>query len=341
MIRYVQSRAAVLAASSVDGLVNDLVPFGTFLTEQHRDIVTLAQLDRDHIEEFLSYNRTRTWRGRKARDQQVSFTVVHAAVLSLRNFLDDITLWGWADRPTRQLVFATDVPKLPRPLPRALPAGDDAALITAVADLDDPFARCGLLVLRYAGLRLGKLLDLELDAVVDYGPAGTWLRVPLGKLKTERSVPLDQTTLDALDGWMTTRGRQRALPNPATGKPTDFLFVEHGQRLGPSRIRSGLDRAADAAGLLAPPGSPARITPHRLRHTYATTLDMRGHVRGRRQPPPRPLQPGHDTRAVRPCAAAARPRPRRNLRPAPRRPVAARRPHQLASTRRSDSRPER
>jgi site-specific recombinase XerD len=276
MIRYVRARAAVLAASSVDGLVNDLVPFGTFLAEQHRDIVTLVQLDRDHIEEFLTYNRTRTWRGRKARDQQVSFTVVHAAVLSLRNFLDDITLWGWADRPTRQLVFATDVPKLPRPLPRALPAGDDAALITAIADLDDPFARCGLLVLRYAGLRLGELLDLELDAVVDYGPAGTWLRVPLGKLKTERSVPLDQTTLDALDGWMATRGRQRALPNSATGKPTDFLFVEHGQRLGPWRIRSGLDRAADAAGLLAPPGSPARITPHRLRHTYATTLANAG-----------------------------------------------------------------
>lgn len=220
MTRYVTARKTVLSTSSVDGLVNDLIPFGVFLAEHHPDIVALRQLERSHIEGFLIFNRTRPWRGRKARSQQVSVTVVHAAVLSLRNFLDDITLWGWADRPPRQLVFATDVPRLPRPLPRALTPGDDHALIAAIDDLDDPFARCGLLVLRYAGLRLGELLDLELDAVVDYGAAGSWLLVPLGKLKTQRSVPLDATTLAALDAWTAVRGRQRALPDPITGKPT-------------------------------------------------------------------------------------------------------------------------
>jgi site-specific recombinase XerD len=276
MTRYVTARKTVLSTSSVDGLVNDLIPFGVFLAEHHPDVVALRQLDRSHIEGFLTFNRTRSWRGRKARGQQVSVTVVHAAVLSLRNFLDDITLWGWADRPPRQLVFATDVPRLPRPLPRALSPDDDAALIAAINNLDDPFARCGLLVLRYAGLRLGELLDLELDAVVDYGAAGSWLRVPLGKLKTERSVPLDETTLAALDAWTTVRGRQRALPNPTTGKPTDFLFVEQGHRIGPWRIRSCLESAAEQAGLLVPPGSPGRITPHRLRHTYATMLANAG-----------------------------------------------------------------
>ena len=276
MVRYVTARATVLAPSSVDGLVNDLIPFGTFLAEHHPDVTWLRQLDRSHIEAFLAYNRTRTWRGRKARNQQVSTTVVHAAVLSLRNFLDDVTLWGWADRPARQLVFAADVPRLPRPLPRALPPNHDAALMATVGQLDDPFARCGLLVLRYAGLRLGELLDLELDAVVDYGPAGTWLRVPLGKLKTERLVPLDEATLAALDDWVATRGRQRALPHPDTGRPTDFLFLEQGRRLGPWRIRSGLARAVEAAGLRGPDGLPQAITPHRLRHTYATTLANAG-----------------------------------------------------------------
>jgi integrase len=276
MIRYVTTRAAVLADSSVEGLANDLIPFGVFLADHHPHVTTLTQLDRGHIEGFLTVNRTRTWRGRKARNQQVSASVAHSAVLALRNFLDDIVLWGWADRPARQLLFAADVPRLPRPLPRALAPDDDTALLAAIDDLDDPFARCGLLVLRHAGLRLGELLDLELDAVVDYGPAGTWLRVPLGKLKTERSVPLDETTVAALDTWAATRGQQRAIPHPQTGRPTDFLFTEQGRRLGPWRIRSGLDRAAAEAGLLADPGSPARITPHRLRHTYATRLANAG-----------------------------------------------------------------
>ena len=120
MARYVQTRAAVLSRSSVDGLVNDLIPFGMFLGEQFPAITALAQLERHHIEAFLAWNRTRTWRGRVARDQQVSAAAVHGAVLTIRNFLDDVTLWGWADRPQRRLIFAGDVPRLPRPLPRAL-----------------------------------------------------------------------------------------------------------------------------------------------------------------------------------------------------------------------------
>jgi site-specific recombinase XerD len=276
MIRYVEVRSAVLARKSIDSLINDLLPFGEFLSGHHPEIVSLRQLERGHIEAFLVYNRTRTWRGRKTRDKQVAPTVVHAAVLSLRNFLDDITLWGWAERPPRQLLFATDVPRLPRPLPRALGPNDDSALMAAIAELDDPFARCGLLVLRYAGLRIGELLDLELDAIVDYGPAGTWLRVPLGKLKTERSVPLDASTVAALDEWATARGHQRALPHPQTDKPTEFLFIEHGQRLGPWRIRSGLARAVEHAGLHGSDGQPMKVTPHRLRHTYATTLANAG-----------------------------------------------------------------
>jgi integrase len=237
----------VLAASSVDGLANDLIPFGIFLADHHPQVTTLAQLDRGHIEGFLAVNRTRRWRGRVARDQQVSASVAHAAVLALRSFLDDITLWGWADRPARQLLFAVDVPRLPRPLPRALPPDDDTALLAAIGDLDDPFARCGLLVLRHAGLRLGELLDLELDAVVDYGPAGTWLRVPLGKLKTERSVPLDDVTVAALDGWAP----------PAASNVRSRTRRPAGRRTFCSPPRDvGSARGGSAPGWTAPPRTP-------------------------------------------------------------------------------------
>jgi integrase len=56
--------------------------------------------------------------------------------------------------------------------------------------------------------------------------------VSLGKLNTERVVPLDPPTLDALDAWMSVCGQQRALPHPRDGRPTDFLFVLGGQRVG-------------------------------------------------------------------------------------------------------------
>ncbi|MGB3830185.1 MAG: tyrosine-type recombinase/integrase [Ornithinimicrobium sp.] len=276
MLRYLQARAAVLRPSTVSSLCDALVVFGEHLAATHPEITSMRQLDRAHIEDFLAANATRRWRGRLARDQQVSPTVVHAGVLALRNFLDDLTAWGWAERPGRQLIFAADVPRLPRPLPRALSPSDDSRLMGAVAGLEDPFARCGLTLLRGAGLRLGELLDLELGAVVDYGPAGTWLKVPLGKLGTERSVPLDPDTLAALDQWATQRGAQRAHHHPRTDRLTDFMFNERGQRLGPWRIRSGLDQAVLDAGLTGVDGQPLRVVPHQLRHTYATTLANAG-----------------------------------------------------------------
>jgi integrase len=276
MIAYVNARSAVLSRSSIHGLIDALVPFGEFLAVAHPEVGSLRQLERAHIEEFLVWNRTRRWRGRLARDKQVSASVAHAGVLALRNLLDDVTLWGWAERPERRLVFATDVPRLPRPLPRGLASDTDAALFHEVARLDDLFARVGITLLRRAGLRLGELLDLELGCVVDYGPTGTWLRVPLGKLGTERSVPLDADTVATLDAWVAQRGQQRAHPNPRTGEPCDYLFAERGRRLKGWRIRKGLDAAVGAAGLTGSGGASLRVTPHVLRHTYATELANAG-----------------------------------------------------------------
>ena len=56
----------------------------------------------------------------KPRPRPVSVAVAQATVLSLRNLLEDIAIWGWAEAPSRRLVFAADVPKLDRALPRAL-----------------------------------------------------------------------------------------------------------------------------------------------------------------------------------------------------------------------------
>jgi integrase len=278
LLRYVQARAAVLRPKSVESLVNDLLPFADYLTASHPAITGIRQLQREHIEGYLAWNRTRPWRGQRAaagNGRTVSVAVAQSAVLSLRNMLDDITAWGWTEAPARRLVFAADVPRLDQPLPRALPPDADAALMTAVAGLDDDFARIGLTVLRGAGLRVGELLDLEVGSVIDYGPAGTWLKVPLGKLATERMVPLDAATLTALDEWARHRGTHRPIPHPRTGTLTDFLFTAHGRRLGATRLRNGLLAATRAAGLREPDGQ-ALVTCHQLRHTWATGLANAG-----------------------------------------------------------------
>lgn len=279
LLRYTRVRAAVLRPKSVESLINDLLPFAEYLTSHHPQITCLSRLDRACIEAYLTWNRTRGWRGQRAAagaGRAISTAVAQSAVLSLRNLLDDITAWGWQQAPPRRLVFAADVPKLDQPLPRALAPDVDTAVMNAVAGLEDLFARVGLTVLRGAGLRVGELLDLELGSIVDYGPAGTWLKVPLGKLATERMVPLSTATVAVLDEWVTQRGSHRPLPHPRTGVLTDFLFTQRGRRLGYTRLRNGLLAVAKAAGLRAPDGGALIVTPHQLRHTWATELANAG-----------------------------------------------------------------
>ncbi|EUA16051.1 phage integrase family domain protein [Mycobacterium xenopi 4042] len=90
--------------------------------------------------------------------------------------------------------------------------------------------------------------------------------MPLGKLATERMVPLSATILAALDEWVTLRGVHRPLPHPRTGAFTDFLFTQHGRRLGYTRLRNGLLAAAETAGLRAPDGGYSSS-----RHTNCVT----------------------------------------------------------------------
>jgi len=94
---------------------------------------------------------------------------------------------------------------------------------------------------------------------------GAWLKVPLGKLGTERMVPLDEETLDVVDRIVARRTPGRALPHPRTGRPTEFLLVHQGRRVSAQALRDELARTAEATDL-------GKITPHALRHTYATAL---------------------------------------------------------------------
>ena len=273
VVRYANTISTVLKASTVQMRIKSMRVLCDWLATAHPDITRLDQLDRSrHIEPFLAWARTRPCRGNNGRGRVVSATQFHHDVVDLRVFFEDIAAWGWASQPTRRLFFLADLPRLPEPLPRALPPAVDRDLMAAVAQLDDDFARTAIIVLRATGMRIGELLDLELDCLVQFGAHGTWLKVPVGKLGTERMVPLDPEPLDALDTWIRGRGRQRPLPHPRDGRLCDFVFTERGRRPSAHRVRRGLEHAVRLAGLTGAGGQPLRVVPHQLRHTFGTTL---------------------------------------------------------------------
>lgn len=75
-----------------------------------------------------------------------------------------------------------------------------------------------------------------------------------------------------IDAWIAQRGRQRALPHPRDGRPTEFLFLERGRRPTSFRLRQGLLDATAAADLRGRNGQQLHSTPHQLRHTFGTIL---------------------------------------------------------------------
>ena len=114
-------------------------------------------------------------------------------------------------------------------------------------------------VLARTGLRKGEFLGLSVDAVVQIGD-GHWLRTPVGKLRTDRYIPLHPRVMSLLHEWATHRDTQTN---------TELMFVDKGRPVPQTRVDSAVQRAATAGGL-------GHVTPHQLRHTLATQAINRG-----------------------------------------------------------------
>ncbi len=268
-VGYLRGKSATCRPKTVSSLATRLSQFGRFLGEIDPDLTSLAGLDRRrHIEPFITSLLDAT-----SMTSGDPITVADRArrIHAVSNFLAEIAEWGWDDAPSRKLLFSSDLPRLPKPLPRYLPVDADRKLSAALsADTAlNRLAADALLLQRACGLRIGELLDLELDAVHELPEQGSWLKVPLGKLDTERMVPLDEETLALIDRIVATRSAGRPLPHPRDGRPAQFLFTHHGKRLSQNAVRHELQRAAHEAGL-------EHTTPHQLRHTYATALEVGG-----------------------------------------------------------------
>lgn len=264
MIAYLQRKKATCQAKTVSALATRLKHFGTFLATSDPELSSVADLDRRrHIEPWLS-SLLDTVSDKDG--QPISIGDRNRRVVAVTTFLTDIAEWGWDVAPSRKVIFRDDIPKLPQVLPRYLPVDADRRLQEALTlHPANELAALALRLQRACGLRIGELLDLELDCVHQIQDNGAWLKVPLGKMATERMVPLDSETLELIDRITQIRSHGRPMPHPRYRRPAQFLFTYLGRRLSQQGVRAELDHAANIAGL-------EHVTSHQLRHTYATAL---------------------------------------------------------------------
>ncbi|WP_455132041.1 tyrosine-type recombinase/integrase [Microbacterium aurum] len=264
LVGYLERKRATCDRKTVSAMATRLKHFGVFLTETDPALTSVRDLDRRrHIEPFLASLVDAV----SDKDgAPISIGDRNRRVVAVATFLRDITEWGWDAAPPRKVLFRDDIPKLPQLLPRYLPIDADRRLTAALTEHpDNELAALALRLQRACGLRIGELLDLELDCVHELDGNGAWLKVPLGKLATERMVPLDPETLEVIDRVTQIRSHGRPLPHPRYRRPAQFLFTYLGRRLTQQGVRRELDHATEVAGL-------GHVTSHQLRHTYATAL---------------------------------------------------------------------
>lgn len=261
--RYEESIAATRRPGTVDGYITVLGRLIRYLEVAHPELKSFAHLKRcPHIE---------GWLGALSARGALKTSTRRNYIILARHFLDDIARWGWPEAPRRRLLSSEDLPPPDRYLPRPLTPEDDEAIRAYLHGQDDLFANA-LLVLRNTGLRVGELLALKRDCLERISARRWFIHVPLGKLHSERVIPIDVETARRIQNLRRLSKKTPPFPDRRSGKPEHFLIAwEDGSPPCYNTMRNQLQKAADKAGCAN------HITLHQLRHSFATEL-LRGEI---------------------------------------------------------------
>jgi site-specific recombinase XerD len=256
MGRYLGQVATFLAPGSVEAADKALRNFARYLVDHEPAVRHVAEVDRDIAEDYMVWLAAQTNR----IGQPLAANTRRMRIGMLRTFFERIIEWDWPDAPARNPFMLGDLPAQPEPLPKFLSDHDAARLMAAARAERDPLRRLAVEILARTGLRVSELCDLAPDAVVRIGE-NHWLRVPVGKLRNDRYVPLHPDLVELLTAWVTDHHdairRHRRLIATPTGP------------LNRHRVARTLRRVARAAGI-------GHVHPHQLRHTLATQAINRG-----------------------------------------------------------------
>jgi integrase len=246
-----QSVTTSLGDSSVTSYRATVRHFLTYLSARFPRVYSLEQLRRDpHILGWLALLRS--------HNPPLAAITRANYVIYLRRMLEDLA-WTQQLPHLTHLLGRDDVPRKEHHLPRPLTPEQDQLVQQELLRRND-FVSNVLLLLRHTGMRIGECVDLSVECLRPLGPGQWAIHVPLGKLKTERWVPVDSTVCQLVD-------RIRSL-RPPTAPQTGRLLLPRprGRYMLIRGLRAALREAAAAAGI------SARIVPHQFRHTYGTEM---------------------------------------------------------------------
>jgi site-specific recombinase XerD len=251
---HIQTLALTLRPDTVSGYRGVTRRFLSYLRAAFPRVRRLSQLRRDpHLLAWL----------RSLCEQQppLSNKTRINLLLCLRRLLEDLAANGHS--LSGDLIRREDFPPPPHYLPRPLAPHDDQLLQQELRRTDD-LPALALLLTRATGIRIGECIDLALDCLHQIGPDQWALHVPIGKLHTERLVPADADIRQIVARILALR----AAAPPASLTQSDGLLLPRPDSRDAfyQTLLPALADAATRAGCSGP------VTPHRLRHSFASEM---------------------------------------------------------------------
>lgn len=224
---------------------NDLDVYEEFLKK--RQITNVNNISSDDIKDFL-----------KVRSDEETTTIAHNLTV-IKNFHKYLLKEKLVKEDVSEFI---ERPKLKKSLPKALSPEDIDNLLDIKLDTPFDYRNKAMLELMYGcGLRVSELINLEMN---DIDITNCLIRI-LGKGSKERDIPLGEYSIYYLNEYIERR------PLLLKKKPCNKLFLNNH---GLGMTRQGFFKNLKA--ILEDKGLNPNISPHTLRHSFATHLVNRG-----------------------------------------------------------------
>ena len=256
MRRYLVQLTTFLAPRSVEVADETLRQFTRWVTTA-TDIAVVADIERHHVENYKVWLAAQP--GKKG--QLLAKNTQRHRLRMIRIFLERLIEWDWPDAPGRNPILHGDIPPRTEPIPKFLTDQQAAAFMAAARAHPVPRYRLVAQVLARTGLRASELCELAADAVTRIGNDSYWLRVPVGKLRNDRMIPMHPDVVDLFAEWTAT--------NSEHIRHSRRLLADHHDPIDRRTVHRIIARIGTIAGI-------DDMHPHRLRHTLATQAINRG-----------------------------------------------------------------
>ncbi len=247
------------SANTISAYRNDLAQLRAYFVEM-TDLadetsgggIAIDEIDVEHLQEYIVH----------LREQQYAAATVARKVAALKSLFSYLHGEGEISlNPAEQL----SSPRVGRSLPRTLSQAEVDALLEQPCRSETPEAardRAMMEMLYATGMRVSEFVSLDLSSIELQGNRAS-VRC-IGKGRRERLIPIHRHAVEALSDYL-----KEARPKLARGRREAALFINRrGERLTRQGVWLIIKNYAEQAGI-------SGVTPHTLRHSFATHL-LRG-----------------------------------------------------------------